>query len=404
VDFQPANYPYAIGYAIKLDRLGDLIIAGSYNCSLPSTEDPELSTMSFGGEGFRTCAYSGYDYIFVQRMDTLGNTEWVHTVGGSTGLGTLQSIAFDAENHIWCAGNAYSNTGTPFIDGAVNPGLANTTTFTGIALELSATGEALSGFLVNSTDMSNVEDLIVAGNGELYLSGWNRGSLFGAPAASGADGFLMRTTPTGTPVWIDRLVGVSDDFFTGIATTTQPNELVGGALYFFAADLAGTALATSTGTTSALVRLDTMGNVLELVQPEVISGYSLIADVQSDLFGNFYLSGDLGGTVRFGNDSLVCASQDMYVCKISPLSATSVNEPRVNDLPRWAVHPNPTQGAIMISGAAKAERFDLLDARGALLRTMRNNSSVITMDLSGLSPGTYVIRDDQGAYGRVMLY
>jgi hypothetical protein len=402
VGFQPSNYPSAISYAVRVNPAGDLIICGSYSCTLPSVEDPEISTMSFGGAGFRTCDLA-YDFTYVQRMDTLGNTEWVHTIGGLEGLGVFQSIAFDNQGDIWVGGNVYANSGTPYIDGEVDLGLSASTAYTAAVMQLSGTGAPLSGFLINTTDLSNVEDLLVAGNGDVYLSGWHRGSLFGSPNASGTDGFLMRLTSSGSPVWTRRLAGVSDDFFSGIATTTEPNELVGGAYYFYNADLPGAELANSTGNTSALVRLDTMGTVLEVVQPQVLSGYSLIADVQSDLFGNFYLCGDVGGQVRFGPDTITCLSQDMYVSKISPVISTRLDEANWPIALEGAVYPNPTTGPITITGTWRTERLELFDLRGSWVRSFAPNGQVRSIDLAGLEPGVYLLTDGQGAVARIVL-
>lgn len=402
VGFLTGIYPYAIGYAIKMDRLGDLVIVGAYNNTLASTGDPAISTMSFDGQGFRTCGLNGYDYTYVHRMDTLGNTEWVHTVGGQNGLGTLLSIAFDGQNNIWAGGNVYSNPFTPYIDGPVNLGISASTTVTGAALAYDVTGQPLNGFLLNCDDQSNVEDLIVAGNGDVYLSGWHRGSFFGSPPASGFDGYLMRATAGGTPVWTRRLVGVSDDFFSGIATTTQANELVGGAFYFFQADFAGTTLAQSVGTISALIRVDTMGTLLEAVQPEVLAGYSLIADVQSDLFGNFYLCGDIGGQVRFGPDTLQCLSQDMYVCKIGPDEAQVVDGPAEAD-EGWTLYPNPAQDGITIVHAEREVAFTLHAMDGSLVRTVAPSAGPRAVDLSGLANGLYLVRDDRGRAQRLVV-
>lgn len=402
VDFQPSNYPSAISYAVRVNRTGDLVICGSYVCTLPSEEDPAISTMSFGGAGFRTCDLS-YDFTYVQRMDTLGNTQWVHSIGELQGLGVFQSIAFDVQGDIWVGGNVYANSGTPYIDGPVDLGLSATTTYTAAVMQLSGAGEPLSGFLLNTTNTSNVEDLLVAGNGDVYVSGWHRGSLFGSSDASGTDGFLMRLTATGEPIWTKRLSGLSDDFFSGIATTTEPNELVGGAFYFFDADLPGIDLATSTGNTSALVRLDTMGTVLEVVQPDVIAGYSLIADVQSDLFGNFYLCGDVGGEVRYGPDTITCLSQDMYVAKLSPQVSTGVEPEVINDRSLLTGYPNPTDGLIRISGSSALGSFELLDAHGRLVRRFTPQGQDPILDLGGLAPGIYVLTDGQGATTRIAL-
>lgn len=248
-----------------------------------------------------------------------------------------------------------------------------------------------------------MEDLLVAGNGDVYLSGWHRGSFFGSPLASGYDGYLMRATASGSPVWINRLAGLSDDFFTGIASTTEPNELVGGAFYFFQASFGGTTLGQSVGTTSALVRVDTMGTLLEAVQPEVLAGYSLIADVQSDLFGNFYLCGDVGGEVRFGPDTLQCLSQDMYVSKISPQLSTPVQDATRSQPRQWSVHPNPTNGPVTITGPLRSGQLDLIDGQGALVRSFRTVGEGRSIDLSGLSSGIYLLTDRQGGHARIVL-
>ncbi|MGV3637303.1 MAG: hypothetical protein ACO1NQ_06600, partial [Flavobacteriales bacterium] len=285
----PGSYPFSQSFAVRVEPGGDLIVCGAYASSDVSSEDPTFSTLTFGGLPFKLTSI--YECTYVMRMDTLGNTEWVHTVGGLTGQGVFQSIAFEPGGDIWVGGNVISNQSGIYVDGPVDLGLSATTTYTGAAMQFNAAGEPLSGFMLNCTNISNVEDLIVAGNGDVYLSGWHKGSFFGSSPAVQSDGFLMRLSDTGVPIWTKRLIGPADDFFTGIATTTRPNELVGGAFYFFNAELEGADLVTTPGNMSALVRLDTMGTVLEVVQPEAMGGYSLIADVQSDLFGNFYLCG-----------------------------------------------------------------------------------------------------------------
>ncbi len=387
LDFQPQNYPSNVAYGIKLDRFGDLVVAGSYNCTLPSQEDSAFSTMRFGDEAFRTCDYTSYDYVYAQKIDTLGNTEWVHSVGGSASLGVLQSIAFDPQGDIWLGGNI--GGAEQFISGPVSLTYNLGGGLQGLVYELSTAGEPLSGFLIDATAGSNVEDLIVANNGELFLSGWFRGSLNGAPPASGYDGFFMRTSPGGAPVWANRLVGIGDDFFSGIASTTQPNEVVGGALYFFQADFAGTALDNAPGTNSALIRMDTTGIVLEVVQPDVLTGSSYIADVQSDLFGNFFLCGDVSGQVVFTNDTVTCASQDMYVCKISPQASVSVDKPD-KERATFRIWPNPASDRLFVENPEPGNaRLEVRDATGRLIFANTILPGIGSVDTGHLTSGTY---------------
>ena len=387
IDLQAQNYPYNIAYGIKLDRFGDLVVAGSYNCSLPSQEDSTFSTMRFDNEAFRTCDYTSYDYVYAQKIDTLGNTEWVHSVGGAASLGVLQSIAFDPQGDIWLGGNI--GGAEQFISGPVSLTYNLGGGLQGLVYELSSTGQPLSGFLIDATAGSNVEDLIVANNGELFLSGWFRGSLNGAPPASGYDGFFMRTSPDGTPVWANRLVGIGDDFFSGIATTPDPNEVVGGAFYFFQADFAGTTLDNAPGTNSALIRMDTTGVVLETVQPDVLTGSSYIADVQSDIFGNFFLCGDVSGQVVFTDDTVTCGSQDMYVCKISPQASVSVNTP-VQEQGATRIWPNPASDRLFVENPGNANaRLEVRDATGRLIIAQVLQPGVDVVDVGRLQSGTY---------------
>lgn len=397
----PGSYPFGQGFAVRMAPGGDLIICGTYASSDVSTEDATFSTLTFGGLPFKLTSI--YECTYVMRMDTLGNTEWVHTVGGLTGQGVFQSIAFDAGGDIWVGGNVISNQSGIYVDGPVDLGMSATTTYTGAVMQLNAAGEPLSGFLLNCTNISNVEDLIVAGNGDIYLSGWHKGSFFGSSPASQSDGFLMRLSNTGVPIWTKRLIGPGDDFFTGIATTTDTNELVGGAYYFFNADLPGADLSTNSGNISALVRLDTMGTVLEVLQPEAMGGYSHIADVQSDLFGNFYLCGDMGGTVRFGPDTLESLSQDMYVTKITPLLTTALPDGYWADALVGTVYPNPTTGPLTISGTWGSPQLDLFDVQGSLVRSFAAIGPDRRVDLSGLEPGVYVLTDGQGKVARIVL-
>jgi hypothetical protein len=324
-------------------------------------------------------------------MDTLGNTEWVHSIGGMNGSGVFLSLNFDALNNAWIGGNYYY---TDLISGPVELELlGGQYPLAGLVYQLSPQGEVLSGFGLASTEQVNVEDLIVANNGELFLAGWYRGSFQGGPSAQGYDGFLMRTSPSGSPLWINRLVGPGDDFFSGIANTPSPNTIVGGAYYFFQADFAGTTLAQYPGVTSALILMDTTGIVQEVLQPEVLVGSCLIADVQSDDFGNFFISGDLSGQVQFTNDTITCSSQDTYVSKISRQITTEVvQEERPRSI---TLFPNPATDRVTLAldaPPAPGTTYVLVDALGRTARQGPITDDRTELPLDGLRAGYYHVR------------
>lgn len=382
-----STYPFSYGYAVKLDRNGDLIIGGAYANINADPNDPGFSTMRADTCRFRTCGSNASNFLFAQKMDTLGNTRWVHTIGGIYGQATLLSIAFDPQGDIWFGGNI---SGNDLINGPVNIDITGGTV--GLAYELSSQGEVLSGFAVPATGLSNVEDLIVALNGEVFLAGWHQGgSLNGGVPAQGYDGFLLRATATGNLVWANELRGVGDDFFTGIATTLDPNVIVGGAFYFYQADLAGATLATASGNNSALVRVDTMGNFIDALQPVSLGGNSKVADVQSDDFGNFFLCGDVEGMVLFTGDTLECPTQDMYVTKIRPATAAAVGEVVAANT-ALRVFPNPAVGSATVILPADARgQLLVLDALGREVRAERAFGPSVELDLEGLPAGTYLV-------------
>lgn len=387
----PGSYSFSWGHGIKLDRSGDLVVVGSYNATTPTNDDATFSTMSMDGFRFRTCAYGSVDYIFAQKIDTLGNTEWVHTIGGMNGCGVLLSLNFDTQNNAWIGGNYYY---TDLVSGPVDLELTGGQyPLCGLVYQLSPEGEALSGFGLSSTEQVNVEDLIVANNGEIFLAGWYRGGFQGAAPAQGYDGFFMRTSPSGTPLWINRLVGPGDDYFSGIANSPSPNTMAGAAYYFFEADLAGTTLDQYPGITSALILMDTTGVVQEVLQPEVLVGSCLIADVQSDELGNYFISGDLSGQVRFTNDTISCTSQDMYISKISRQVTTAVD--RTAPVRSITLFPNPASGRVTIAlntPPAPGTTYALVDALGRMVSSGTIQQDRTDLPLDGARAGYYQVR------------
>ncbi len=388
----PANSTTScVSYSLKLDRQGDLVMAGGYSCAVASDQDPALSTLSYGGIPFRTTLYPGQAHVFAQKLDTLGNTIWLHSVGdityapndASEGFGTLVAVDVDAQNNVWLGGDCGANTN--FNSGPVN---LVTDPFQPLVYELSPQGQPLSAFVLPSTTASSVEDMALAPNGDLFLGGYYNGTFNGSPAAQGTDGFVVRTSPGGSILWTKLLQGPQNDYVSGI--TTAPNAGVAiGCYYFYQASFGGEQLATGPGNNSAVFRADGAGNIVDVVQPDVLTGYSLIADVQTDIFDNIFVCGDVGGQVIFTNDTLTCLTQDTYVSKISQQVAQSTGE---NMLPTTGprLWPNPATDHVFVEhlGPERA-RMEVRDATGRLLLEQTLQPGVGMVDVEQLPTGTY---------------
>ncbi|MBK8341583.1 MAG: hypothetical protein IPK99_17120 [Flavobacteriales bacterium] len=381
--------PACIGNDIELDNEGDLVVAGLY-FSPNESVDPGFSLLRVDTARFRTVPTVSANSVFVQKLDTAGHTLWLHTIGGYNGFGRLKCIDIDKQNNIWTGG--VDEVSSDFVSGPVQ--LTNTVINDGPGLVyvLSPDGEPLSGFDVNTSLLSSVEDLEVADNGDVILAGFYRGTLNGTNAATLDDGFVMRTSSSGTPLWTDHLAGVGGDFATCITQTQQANELVIGAYYFFQASLAGTALDQNAGNNSALVRLDTLGNLIEVLQPDPLSGSTFIADVQSDGQGALYLCGDVNGEVAFTNDTILCLSQDSYLSKVEPIISTSTGPDPVSSAFTWQLFPNPASDhaqVILDPRQNLPTSIVLRDALGRELRRTIPTSDRFIIDLLGLETGAF---------------
>lgn len=388
----PANSTTScVSYSLKLDRLGDLVMAGGYSCAVASTAEPALSTFSYGGIPFRTTLFPGQPHVFAQKLDTLGNTLWLHSVGditfapgdSSEGFGTLVAVDVDVQNNVWLGGDCGANTN--FNSGPVQ---LETVPFQALVYKLSPQGQPLSAFVLPATDISSVEDMAVAPNGDLLLGGSYNGTFNGSAPAQGNDGFVVRTSPSGAIGWSKLLQGPQNDFISGISNAPN-NRMVVGCYYFYQADFDGDALTTSPGNNSAVIVLDGDGTDPEVVQPQVITGYSFIADVQTDIFNNIFVCGDVGGQVIFTNDTLTCLTQDTYVSKISLELPQSVagNSPIASGPSLW---PNPATDRVFVENPGRDRaRLEVWDATGRLISAQVLQAGVNAVDVEQLPDGLY---------------
>lgn len=389
--FGPSDYPNSIAYDLKIDAAGSLVVTGQYNCAVPDTTDPQFSIMSMDSYAFKTCSLTAYPYVFVQKLDTAGNTIWLHTIGGITGLGTLQSIAFDSNNNIVTVGCTAG--GTDFISGSINLPNTSSNGTTGLMYRLDTNGNPLSGFALDVSNLSNFEDIAIDANDKLYMVGYFRGVLNGIYTASGNDGVVIKTDVNGNELWVKTLVGPGDDYFSGITNTTDPGKFALGAYYFYQSVFDSTNLNSGAGNKSALLMIDTNGDYVERLQPAANGGgYTLVADIRADDEGNYYLCGDMEGNVIFTNDTITSLSQDMYVCKVSPVVVNSV-EALSGIQNSLTIYPNPASDILNVYFTDAGEKkLELLTIDGKVLSQWNLSNQKEEIDLSLLASGIYLFR------------
>ena len=383
-----------VNYAIKLDRFGDLVVAGSYSSPEQDANDPVLSPMRWGGIPYRYAAFPGQPYVCAYKLDTLGNTIWLHTVGDPTfapndpmeGFGSLVAVDVDASNNVWLGGDTGPNN--TFNSGPVS---LTTSVFQALIYALSPAGEPLSAFVLPASGTSSVEDMVVTADDDLWIGGYYSGEMNGEPPAQNIAGFVTRATTEGQVLWSNQLDGPLDDFISGMATTSDTAVLLAGGYYFYEAEVGGTTLSTSPGNNSAVLAFGTDGALIDALQPLASSGSTFLADVQCDRFSNIFACGDVTGQAIFTNDTVTCLTQDTYVTKISDQRITAVEAPSGVARPALILYPNPCTDRITVrSPALRGSVLELLDATGrVVLNVAIASGNKNAVDVSGIAPGTY---------------
>ncbi|MDO7848001.1 T9SS type A sorting domain-containing protein [Hymenobacter sp. M29] len=117
---------------------------------------------------------------------------------------------------------------------------------------------------------------------------------------------------------------------------------------------------------------------------------------------NLYITGTLQGGVVFGNTTLVGSDNgsttgfrgsDAFLAKLTNATALATKPASPTD--QLAFFPNPAHAQVVLSPAVpEATSATLFDAQGREVRRQRipAHATVTTLDLTGLTPGLYVVR------------
>ncbi len=244
----------AFGQSIDLDASGNVYIAGYFNGTVDADPGPGVSNLTF----------SGWNDVFVIKLDASGNFVWGKSMGGS---GDDRGVSVKVSS----SGNVYT-----------------------------------TGWFNGTADFDPS-----AGVSNLVSSGYS-------------DGFVCKLNASGDLVWAKKLGGTYPVFARSIAIDASENVYTTGSFYA-TIDLnpnAGTNAFTSNGESDIYIsKLDASGNYVWGTGLGSISydeAYSIFVDDN----GLVYTTGEYRQTVDFdpgaGTDFLTSAGmQDVYICKYS---------------------------------------------------------------------------------------
>jgi len=288
------------GYSIAVDANGNSYVTGSF-----------FGSATFGTT---TLTSSGYEDIFVAKLDSNGNWLWAKKAGGQSNDGG-RSITVDDN------GNSYV---TGVFEGSATFGTTTLTSSGGsdiFVAKLDINGNWLWAKKAGGTDFDFGNSIAVDANGNSYVTGYFSGSAnFGTTTLTSSSEYyteiyVAKLDINGNWLWAKQAGGTDCHDGYGIAVDANGNSYVTG--YFKSNATFGTTTLTSGGIYDIFVaKLDSSGNWLWAKKAggtNYDDGYGIAVDAN----GNSYVTGYFLGDADFGNTTLTSSGgSDIFVAKL----------------------------------------------------------------------------------------
>ncbi len=314
-------------FVAKMDSNGNWLWAKqaggtSYNSGFSITIDANGNSyvtgyfQSSATFGTTTLTSIGGRDIFVAKLDSNGNWLWAKQAGG-TSYNSGFSIAVDA-------------TGISYVTGYFNDSVTfGTITLTSISgtdifvAKLDSNGNWLWANQAGGTSIDEGYSITVDASGNSYITGYFYSSsiTFGTITLSNsnsvyADIFVAKLDSNGNWLWAKQVGGTGEDEGNSIAVDSNGNSYVTG--YFFSRSITfdTTALTNSGYDDIFVAKLDSSGNWLWAKQAGGI-GADVGNGIAIDANGNSYVTGYFEYSATFGATTLTSiGGYDIFVAKL----------------------------------------------------------------------------------------
>lgn len=285
---------------VAVDRWNNAFFTGKFG----STIDFEDTTLTVIGSGD----------IYVAKYDSVGNFLWVRTAGGLTeDIGV--ECAVDYAGNVYAAGKFDDSLA---FDSTVYYARGNTDIW---VAKWSGDGDLIWAKTFGGNRDDRVRGLDVDSAGFVYLGGRYRtliefDTIF--LAGNGEDDiYAAKLDPDGNVLWAQSVGGLKLDFGEAVAADPDGNVIVVGSYFqnFATPDSVFFALGDEE---IIVVKWDTDGNYLWAKSLGSIDR-DYAEDVNTDEFGNIYVTGGYSDEAVFGTDTLPARGKmDMFVTKMDP--------------------------------------------------------------------------------------
>ncbi|MCF8297062.1 MAG: SBBP repeat-containing protein [Saprospiraceae bacterium] len=308
-----------MGNSITTDGNGNVYTIGSFQGI--TDFDPGVGTANFTS--------LGYDDIFIQKLDSVGNFLWAKQMGGATYDRGI-SITTDGDGNVYSTG--FFQLTVDFDPGANIINLTSEGVYDAFIQKLDTAGNLLWVKQMGGTFLDCGTSIATDAGSNVYTTGYFHESTDFDPGAGityltsvgGSDIFIQKLNSAGNLLWVKQMGSTSDDIGSFITTDNGCNIYATGSFKGTVDFNPGvdTAYLTSVGNWDIYIqKLDTAGNFLWVKQ---MGGTS--DDYSSSITkanGNIYTTGGFQLIVDFdpgtGTANLTSTGNyDIFIQKLSP--------------------------------------------------------------------------------------
>jgi len=311
------------GYSIAFDAEGNIYTTGYYQG--PADFDP--------GPGiFNLTSASGYNDIFISKLDPLGNFIWAKSINGANSSNIGFSIALDNSGNIYTTGNFQGTTDFDPGSGTFNLSSAGVTDI--FICKLNASGNLLwAKSMGGANNLCHGYSIALDGQGNVYATGDFQGTAdfdpgsgtFNLTSTGLEDIFISKLDVSGNLLWAKSMGGTNSDYGYSIALDSLGNVYTTGRFW-------GTVDFDPGATTFNLIssvlgdifisKLDASGNFLWAKNMSGTNGGTTARSIALDGTGNVYTTGSFQGTADFdpgtGTFNLTCTGYgDIFISKLN---------------------------------------------------------------------------------------
>ena len=293
---------------IGTDSSGNSYITGNFS-----------ETVNFGGGDVTSAGNS--DDIFVVKLDSDGNFQWVYTAGGTQYGTSSTTLKFDGGTgiDIDSSGNVYI---TGIFDTVVDFGGGNVSSSGKdiFVLKLDTDGNFQWVYNVLSSGNDDANSITTDPSGNTYTTGYfyNTADFGGGDVTSNGynDIFVVKLDSDGNFQWVYTAGGTGVDELHAIAIDSSDNVLTTG--YLSSTVNYGGGVRISADTVTALVlKLDSFGSLV-WVNAYGGQGAQEGLGIAADSSDNIFTTGYFYNTVDFGDgDVTSTGNEDIYILKLN---------------------------------------------------------------------------------------